>query len=384
MEGAAFPWRTIRGQECSAYWPAGTAAFHVNADIALAAARYVFWTGDEIFDRDVALTILVETARLWAGLGYHGDDGKFHIDGVTGPDEYTAVVGDNTFTNLMAARNFRYAADTAQRWPEQAADLNVTEDEIAQWRSADESMAVPFDTERDVYQQNRGSTANEVWDFDATLKDDGYPLLLNYPYFEIYRKQVVKQADLLLAMHWCGDRFTREEKAKAFAYYEKITVRDSSLSACTQAVMAAEVGQLELAHAYLTEAAVMDLRDLEHNTKDGVHVASLAGAWLALVAGFGGMREYDGHLSFAPVLSPKMQRLAFSIRWREYKIRVSVTHDHATYQLEDGTEGHCELRHYDHKFTLTTSKPVSFPVEPVQPLTAQPTQPVGRAPVSLD
>lgn len=384
MEGATFPWRTIRGQECSAYWPAGTAAFHINADVALAAARYVFWTGDEIFDRDIALTILVETARLWVGLGYHGDDGKFHIDGVTGPDEYTAVVGDNTFTNLMAARNLRYAADTAQRWPEQAADLNVTEDEIAQWRSADESMAVPFDTERDVHQQNRGSTANEVWDFDATLKDDGYPLLLNYPYFEIYRKQVVKQADLLLAMHWCGDRFTREEKAKAFAYYEKITVRDSSLSACTQAVMAAEVGQLELAHAYLTEAAVMDLRDLEHNTKDGVHVASLAGAWLALVAGFGGMREYDGHLSFAPVLSPKMHRLAFSIRWREYKIRVSVTHDHATYQLEDGTDGHCELRHYDHKFTLTTSEPVSFPVEPVQPLTAQPTQPVGRAPVSLN
>ncbi|NYJ73322.1 glycoside hydrolase family 65 protein [Allobranchiibius huperziae] len=384
LHGAAFPWRTIRGQECSAYWPAGTAAFHINADISVAAARYVFWTQDEEFDRDVALQLLVETARLWTDLGYHGDDGKFHIDGVTGPDEYSAVVADNTYTNLMAALNFRYAADTAERWPQEALALGVMKREIATWRAADEAMAMPYDVERGVHQQDRGSTEREVWDFKGTANNKDYPLLLNYPYFDIYRKQVVKQADLMLAMHWCGDNFTLEDKAKAFAYYEAITVRDSSLSACTQAVIAAEVGHRELAHDYLTEAALMDLRDLEHNTGDGVHVASLAGAWLALVCGFGGMRDHGGKLSFAPALPKRLSRLAFAIRWRGCKVRVTVHPDHAVYELEDGVHGYTELSHYGEMFTLTTDEPVTRDITPVQPMTPRPTQPAGREPITSE
>ncbi len=384
LKGAAFPWRTIRGQECSAYWPAGTAAFHINADIAVAAARYVFWTGDEEFDRTTALELLVQTARLWADLGYHGDDGRFHIDGVTGPDEYSAVVADNTYTNLMAALNLRYAADVCDRWPQEALAMDVTTQERATWRSADETMAVPFDAERNVHQQDRGSTEREVWDFESTAALEDYPLLLNYPYFDIYRKQVIKQADLMLAMHWCGDRFTLEEKARAFEYYDPITVRDSSLSACTQAVIAAEVGHRELAHDYLTEAALMDLRDLEHNTGDGVHVASLAGAWLALVCGFGGMRDHGGQLSFSPALPKRLSRLAFAIRWRGVKVRVTVHHDHAKYELEDGPDAHLELRHYDEAFMLTTNEPVTMGITPVEPLTARPTQPAGREPITSE
>ncbi|MDQ2851653.1 MAG: family 65 glycosyl hydrolase [Actinomycetota bacterium] len=384
LKGAAFPWRTIRGEECSAYWPAGTAAFHINADISVAAARYVFWTQDEEFDRETALQLLVETARLWADLGYHGDDGKFHIDGITGPDEYSAVVADNTYTNLMAARNLRYAADTAERWPQEAIALDVTREEISGWRAADETMAMPFDDERGVHQQDRGSTEREVWDFAATDKAGNYPLLLNYPYFDIYRKQVVKQADLMLAMHWCGDNFTLEQKAKAFEYYEPITVRDSSLSACTQAILAAEVGHRELAHDYLTEAALMDLRDLEHNTGDGVHVASLAGAWLALVCGFGGMRDHGGQLSFTPALPKRLTRLAFTLRWRGCKVRVTIHPDHAVYELEDGSGAHTDLSHYGEVFTLTTAEPVTRAFTPVEPLTPRPKQPAGREPITSE
>ncbi|NHN56292.1 glycoside hydrolase family 65 protein [Calidifontibacter sp. DB0510] len=382
--GVSFPWRTIRGQECSAYWPAGTAAFHINADISVAAARYVFWTGDEEFDREFALPLLVETARLWIDLGYHGDDGHFHIDGVTGPDEYSAIVDDNIFTNLMAARNLRYAAETAERWPEAAKALDVTDEELGEWRAASDVMAMPFDAERDVYQQDRGFTDHEVWDFEDTAATDRYPLLLHYPYFEIYRKQVIKQADLIMAMHWCGDEFTPEEKARAFEYYEGITVRDSSLSACAQSVIAAELGHLELAHDYLTEAALMDLRDLERNTADGVHVASLAGAWLALVCGFGGMRDHHGDLTFAPRLPEKITRLAFAIRWRGCKIRVDVHADHATYHLEDGPDAHVQLAHHGEPFLLTTEEPVSMPIERLEPLTPRPVQPPGREPLDAD
>jgi alpha,alpha-trehalose phosphorylase len=380
LKGASFPWRTISGGECSAYWPAGTAAFHINADIANAAMRQYHWTGDDDFYRTVAMPILVQTARLWMSLGYFGDDARFHIDGITGPDEYTAIVDDNIFTNLMAARNLRYAAQAAERWTQDVADFEVTSEEIASWREAADVMAMPFDGERDVYQQDKGSTEREVWDFEATEKANGYPLLLHSPYFDIYRKQVVKQADLVMAMHWCGDSFTAEEKAKAFAYYEAITVRDSSLSACTQAVIAAEVGQLDLAHDYLTEAALMDLRDLAHNTRDGVHMASLAGTWLALVAGFGGMRDYDGQLSFAPRLPEAIGRLTFAVRWQRAKLRVLITATDATYTVEDGADLELQLTHHGRTFTLTPKESVTLPIEPAQPLTPRPVQPAGRAP----
>ncbi len=377
LRGATFPWRTIRGQECSGYWPAGTAAVHINADIAAAAIRYVHWTGDEDFDRDCALPLLVETARLWTSLGYHGDDGTFHIDGVTGPDEYSALADDNVYTNLMARLNLAGAAETAVRWPDQTSRLGVNGAEIAAWRTAAATMAVPYDDDKDVHEQDRGFTKHDVWNFEASAKTDGYPLLLHAPYFDIYRKQVIKQADLVLAMHWCGDAFTAEQKARAFAYYERLTVRDSSLSACTQAVLAAETGHLELAHDYLAEAALMDLRDLEHNARDGLHIASLAGAWIALIAGFGGMRDHGGRLSFRPQLPAGIGRLAFALRWRGSTVRVVIDPQEVTYMLREGAS--VELHHDGEAFTLG-AEPVRRPTCHVAPLTPTPTQPVGREP----
>ena len=378
LSGAAFPWRTIRGQECSGYWPAGTAAMHVNAGIAVAAIRYVDWTGDEEFDRTCALPLLVETARLWTSLGYHGDDGAFHLDGITGPDEYSAIADDNIYTNLMAQRNLRGAAEVAGRWPDDAAALSVTAQEIESWRAAAEVMAVPYDDARGVHEQDHGFTDHELWEFEASAASGGYPLLLHAPYFDIYRKQVIKQADLILAMHWCGDSFTFEEKARAFAYYEPLTVRDSSLSACTQAVLAAETGHLELAHDYLAEAALMDLSDLEHNTRDGLHIASLAGSWIALVAGFGGLRDHGGMLSFQPQLPPGISRLRFAIRWHGATMQVDIARDEVTYTLRNGKP--IELRHAGKSFTLGT-EPMRRPTCHVEPITPRPSQPPGRAPV---
>ncbi|HLY83319.1 MAG TPA: glycoside hydrolase family 65 protein, partial [Acidimicrobiales bacterium] len=250
LKGAAFPWRTIRGRESSGYWPAGTAAFHVGADVADAVVRYVGATHDRDFEREIGVDILVQTARLFRSLGHYDGKGQFRIDGVTGPDEYSAIADNNVYTNLMAQRNLRAAAETAERLADRADALAVSQAEVADWRRAAEAMFIPYDDELRVHPQAEGFTTHQVWDF-ANTKPDQYPLLLHFPYFDLYRKQVVKQADLVLAMHVRGDAFTEDDKLRNFVYYEQLTVRDSSLSACTQAVMAAETGHLELAYDYL-------------------------------------------------------------------------------------------------------------------------------------
>jgi alpha,alpha-trehalose phosphorylase len=375
LAGAAFPWRTIRGQECSGYWPAGTAAFHITGDIADAVDRYRSATGDEAFELEVGLELLVESARLWRSLGHHDPNGRFRIDGVTGPDEYSALADNNVYTNLLAQRNLRVAADTVARHPRHAAAFGADFEEAAAWRAAAETMVIPWDDSLGVHPQSEGFTSHQVWDFGRTQPDE-YPLLLHFSYFDLYRKQVVKQPDLVLALHVCGDAFSEDEKARDFAYYEALTVRDSSLSACTQAVVAAEVGHLDLAYDYFCEAALMDLHDLEQNTRDGVHIACLAGAWTAAVAGFGGMRDFSGELAFAPRLPPRLDRLVFRLLVRGRRLKVEVTQAEATYVLEGKP---LEIRHHGFPVSLSSAEPTSLPIPPaVSP--PEPVQPFGRAP----
>ncbi|WP_156758682.1 glycoside hydrolase family 65 protein [Actinokineospora pegani] len=375
--GAAFPWRSINGAECSAYWPAGTAAFHVSADIADAVARYLAATGDTEFDVDCATELLVETARLWASLGHHDPHDGFRIDGVTGPDEYTAVVDNNVYTNLMAQKNFREAVAACLRNPEVAERLEVAESELDTWTRAADQMRVPYDDLLGVHPQSEAFTQHQEWDFENTA-DGSYPLLLNFPYFDLYRTQVVKQADLVLALHLRGDHFTAEEKARDFAYYEARTVRDSSLSAATQSIVAAEVGHLDLAYDYLVETALTDLEDLHGNVKNGLHMASLAGAWQAVVAGLGGMRDHGGELTFAPRLPRGLTRVSFRMSFRATRIRVDITHESATYHLVSGEP--ITTTHHGEEITVDES-PVSMKI-PAAPDNPKPTQPHGRAPRS--
>ncbi|WP_405060017.1 glycoside hydrolase family 65 protein [Kribbella sp. NBC_01505] len=378
LRGAAFPWRTIRGQECSSYWPAGTAAFHINADIAEAVMRYHRATGDDQFIEEVGLELLVETARLWSSLGHHDTHGQWHLPGVTGPDEYSAVADDNVFTNLMAARNLQAAAEMAMQFPGLARTLGVDSEEEAEWRDAAAAVYIPYDEELGVHPQSEGFTGYAEWDFKGYK--DKYPLLLHAPYFQLYRMQVVKQADLILATYWCGDAFTPEQKARDFEYYERITVRDSSLSACVQAVMAAEVGHLDLAYDYAYEAALIDLRNLHNNTGDGLHMASLAGAWTALVAGFGGLRDRDGILAFDPALPQGLTKLCFSVRWRGVRLTVDVSPTSVTYTVRDGEDASITLRHVGEELTVTAGTPATRPLAKRVPLLDRPTQPVGREP----
>ena len=378
LRGAAFPWRTIEGSEGSAYWPAGTAAFHVNAAVADAAVRYTAATGDDCFEREAGVELLVETARLWRSLGHHDHQGAFHIDGVTGPDEYSAIADDNTYTNLMARGNLLAAADACERHPEAAERLGVDDEESAAWRDAAEAMHIPYNAELGVHEQHAGFTRFQRWDFAAT-GPDRYPLMLHYPYFDLYRKQVVKQADLVLAMYLCGSWFDEEHIARNFAYYEPLTVRDSSLSACVQAVIAAQAGHLRLAYDYTAEAALMDLADLEHNTRDGLHIASLAGTWTALVAGFGGLRRDGDSLGFAPRLPERLSRLAFNLQFLGRRLRVEIGPDKAAYTLLSGPP--LTIRHHGTPLTVHADDPAvrAVPPPPVRPA---PEQPPHRSPTT--
>jgi alpha,alpha-trehalose phosphorylase len=376
LRGAAFPWRTIDGRESSGYWPASTAALHINADIADAVVRYTDATEDDAFECDTGLELLVETARLWQSLGHYDGQGRFRIDGVTGPNEYNALADNNVYTNLMAQQNLRAAADVAARHPDRARALGVQDEEPVAWRAAASALVIPYDDDLGVHPQADGFTNHQVWDFAAT-PPESYPLLLHYPYFQLYHKQVVKQPDLVLAMHLRGDAFTDDQKARNFAYYERLTVRDSSLAAGTQCVLAAEVGHLDLAYDYLSEAALTDLQDLEHNTRDGVHLASLAGVWIGLVDGFGGMRTFNGSLSFAPRLPDGITRLVLNLCYRDRRLRVSATPTSASYTLLSGQP--LQLAHHGELLSLSGDGALTRPIPPC-PWRVPPTQPPGREP----
>jgi alpha,alpha-trehalose phosphorylase len=236
-------------------------------------------------------------------------------------------------------------------------------------------MAVPYDTQRGVHMQSDAFTHHEEWDF-ANTPAEKYPLLLHYPYFDIYRKQVIKQADLVMALHLRGDAFTLDEKIADFAYYEPRTVRDSSLSAAQQAVVAAETGHLQLAHDYWGEAALTDLQNLHANSGHGLHIASLAGGWTVAVAGFGGMRDHSGELQFAPRLPERVTGLKFRVVYQGRCLTVAVTHERATYRIVDGEP--LDIRHHGRQVTvdhadLVLDIPPPPEVEPV-------TQPPGAEP----
>lgn len=344
--GALFPWRTINGEEASAYYAAGTAQYHINADVSFALGKYVRATGDLDFLRREGADIAVETARLWATLGFWrgtNGDSTFHIHGVTGPDEYTTVVNDNLFTNVMARYNLRFAArivgEMAVNDPAAYAALvertGLDEGERDAWMRAAEAIHIPYSEALGIHPQDAFFLEREVWDLEGTPAEMR-PLLLHYHPLVIYRFQVLKQADVVLALFLQGNHFTDEEKLADFDYYDPLTTGDSTLSAVVQSIMAAEVGYQDLAREYFEQALYVDLGDLHHNSADGVHVASTGGIWTALVSGFGGMRDHDGELSFDPRLPADWPELAYPLQWRGSRLRVTITRDQLRLEVSEG------------------------------------------------
>lgn len=359
--GAMFPWRTISGEEASAYYAAGTAQYHINADIMYALRKYVQATGDEPFLRDCGAEMLVETARLWLDLGFYSDvkGGKFCINSVTGPDEYNTVVNNNAYTNLMARENLSYAAQTVEALRATDPDgynvlvhkTSLEPSEVEAWTRAAERMYVPYDEKLKIIPQDDSFLDREPWDFRNTPPEQ-YPLLLFYHPLNIYRKQVIKQADVVLAMFLLGNAFSPETKKRNFEFYDPLTTGDSSLSSCVEAIIAAQVGDTEKAIRYGMAALLMDLADVGGNVKDGCHIASMGGTWMMLVYGLGGMRDDDGVLSFWPRRAPEENAiLRFPVTYRGQMLEVEISQENVEYTLLQGQS--LAIRHETEEIQLT-------------------------------
>jgi alpha,alpha-trehalose phosphorylase len=351
--GALYPWRTINGEEASAYYAAGTAQYHINAAIAFALKRYVDASGDIAFLATDGAEILVETARMWNSLGFYSrrrngngnntSNGNFHIHGITGPDEYTAVVNDNLYTNVMARFNLRYAARVLELLEESAPAayaaitrrVDLDEAEAPAWVRAAKSMYLQYDEELGIHPQDADFLDLQPWDFDATPADK-YPLLLHFHPLVIYRHQVLKQADVVLAMSLRNDQFSPEVRKRNFDYYDPITTGDSSLSACVQATAAAQIGYGDLAFDYFREALFVDLADLHGNARDGVHVASCGGVWGTVAFGFAGMYETGTAMSFDPKLPEHYAKMTLRVQHHGSRLHIELDADGCTVTVVSG------------------------------------------------
>lgn len=345
--GALYAWRTISGDECSSYFPSGSAQYHINAAVAWAIRLYVDASGDEAFLLAHGAEMLFETARIWLQIGHfsarHG--GAFCIHEVTGPDEYSALVDNNHYTNRMAQRHLQDAADVAD-WlalshPAEhaalAARLDLQADEAIQWRRAARAMHLPVDAALGIFPQDDGFLDKPRLPPQLAATPGRQPLLLQLHPLTLYRHQVCKQADTLLALMLAGEQVDVAAKRRNFDYYEGVTVHDSTLSASTFAVLAAEVGHAGKAHRYFRDTLRVDLDDLHGNAAHGLHMAAMAGSWLALTWGYGGLRVHDGLPALAPRLPAAWQSYRFGLRWRGAHLRVEVDGEGARYTLTEGS-----------------------------------------------
>jgi alpha,alpha-trehalose phosphorylase len=331
-KGVKFPWRSISGIECSGYFPAGTAQYHINADIAYAVGQYYEVTGDEDFMKDYGNEILLETARFFIEVG-HMHKGKFKIDCVTGPDEYTALVNNNYYTNKMVQANLKNAYKYLKKYEVDG----VSKDELATFKKAYENMYLPFDEDLKLTPQDDSFLDKEVWDFENTPKER-YPLLLHYHPMKIYKHQVCKQADVCLADFLVGDDVPLEVKENNFNYYMKVTTHDSSLSYNTYGIMACEIDYLDEAYDLYTKNVRLDIDNSHNNSNHGIHTAAMGGSWLGLVFGFGGMRLKDGELYFNPKFTKALGSYSFVIQYQGKVIKVSVNSNTVIYTLLKGEQ----------------------------------------------
>ncbi len=361
LKGALFPWRTISGEECSAYYPAGTAQYHIDADILYAVEKYLAATGEEAASSYVEMAI--ESARMWLSLGSF-IDGEFCINEVTGPDEYTACVNNNAYTNLMAQNNLKFAITLVETYQKQdrMLPLALGQDELASWKQAQEAMRIPFDKELGIYAQDDSFLKKADWPFATTPKDK-HPLLLHFHPLVIYRHRVLKQPDLVLAQFFLSGLFTKAERIRNFLFYEPYTTGDSSLSHCIQSIMASDSFQYLKAWTYFKKTVRLDIDDIQGNSSDGIHTASMAGSWMATVYGFAGFRDWKGTFSFDPKLPSAWKALTFCLTLRGSVLKVEIRSREVTYTLMTGTL--LPLVHRNEAFTLKKGEQRTFSLKPV-------------------
>ncbi len=340
-KGVKFPWRTINGEEASPYYPAGSAQFHINSDIAYAIIKYFEATNDLDFMINYGFEMLVETARfLKEAVNFNGK--YYHLNGVTGPDEYTTVVDDNYYTNQLLKYHFEFV-DTFygkyhQKLVEIIKKMELMEDEVLHFREIAKKIYLPFDEKLNIFIQDAAFLKKKKLDL-TKIPANKYPLLMHFHPLFLYKHQVLKQADTMLSMMLLD--YDNEEILEAsFNYYEPITTHDSSLSKCIYSILAFKLKKCELAYDFFEKVLETDLLNTQKNTSHGLHVANMGGSYIGFVYGVVGLRIKDEYLVLNPLVNEKMDKYELNIQYKGKNINIVV----------------------DQELTITTKRPVNLKV----------------------
>ncbi len=341
-KGALYPMVTMNGEECHNEWEITFEEIHRNGAIAYAIYNYVNYTGDTSYLGEYGLEVLVEISRFWAQrVSFSQAKQKYVMLGVTGPNEYENNVNNNWYTNRMATWTMAYtiqAIDQVQkenptRLAQIHAQLSLADEEFKHWKEIIQNMYFPVDEERQVFLQQDGFLDKELIAVKDLPQED-LPLNQHWSWDRILRSCYIKQADVLQGLFFLGDQYDLDTKRRNFDFYEPLTVHESSLSPCVHSILACELGYNETAYKMYLRTARLDLDNYNNDTEDGCHITSMAGTWMSVVYGFGGLRIHDGQLVLNPSVPKEWASLSFTVMFRGARLFVQMKGQNITVKNE--------------------------------------------------
>ena len=346
-KGAAlYPMVTMNGEECHNEWEITFEEIHRNGAIAFAIYNYYRFTGDYSYIPEKGLEVLIGIARFWhQRANFSTDKNKYMILGVTGPNEYENNINNNWYTNYIAKWCLNYAleninvvkSDHISDYIRIKQKVNFTDKELTQWKNVADTMYFPYSEKHNIFLQQDGFLDKELISSE-NLNISQRPINQNWSWDKILRSPYIKQADVLQGFYFFEDHFSEEELERHYNFYEPFTVHESSLSPCVHSVQAAKLDKMEEAYAFYLRTSRLDLDDYNHEVHEGLHITSMAGTWMSIVEGFGGMRVKDNKLSFTPRIPKQWKGYSFKINFRNQVLKVTVDQNETEFELDNGDE----------------------------------------------
>ncbi len=343
---ALYPMVTMNGEECHNEWEITFEEIHRNGAIAFAIYNYVRFTGDHSYIPEKGLEVLIAIARFWHQRAtFSSDRDQFMILGVTGPNEYENNINNNFYTNYLAKWCIDYASEQIDllkskdenRLNELFSKTNLDIKEIAKWKNVADNMYFPFSPKHDVYLQQDGFLDKELIPVSELDKSER-PINQKWSWDRILRSPYIKQADVLQCFYFFDEDFSKEQLQRHFDFYEPLTVHESSLSPCVHSIQAATLDDMELAYKFYLRTSRLDLDDYNREVEEGCHITSMAGTWMSIVEGFGGMRVREGKLRFEPKIPKEWKGYSFKINFRNQILKIKVSKDETVFSIESGDD----------------------------------------------